>query len=134
VDLLDGALSLSADPGALRYPGGTADEEVGVIELRIEELPPSEREPWIGREEQSFAFLFTPISLQADAPITLRFTPPNPLMPGAVYRIWTVDKVLAELIDSGTATVGVGGDIATESDANLDRVGMLFLVPEPTGG
>jgi len=134
VVLLDGSMQLDADPGALRYAPGTATEEIGAISLSIETIPPAEREPWVGLEEQSFAFLFTPISLRSDPPVRLRFTPPGVLMPGTQYRMWTVDKVLAELVDAGTATVSTSGRIESDEGSSLDRIGMLFLVPEPTGG
>jgi hypothetical protein len=130
VELAQGALTLTVSPGALHYPPEIDEEVIGVHQFRVEDLPPSDREPWIGLEDQSYAFLFDPLRLDSDAPVQLRFTPPIPLAEGLAFRLWTVDHVLAELVDAGTARVGPSGDIESEREANIDRLGMLFVVPD----
>jgi len=133
VVLGEAGLRLRVDPGALHYPLGLEREEIAVRALPIEEIPPFAEEPWLQSEAQSYAFLFDPISLESDAMITLQHSPPEPLEPGLVFRIWTVDDVSSELIDAGTARVDAGGDIVSDPEATIDRLSMLYLVPEAEG-
>ncbi len=130
VSLAGGELELQAGPESVDYPFGIFDELIQGETMAGSILPPYGTEPWLDQMEQSFGYVFYPVHIITHEPVSFVIRRDGLMDSGTIYRIWAVDPDDAELIDSGTATVGDDGDLASDPDSTLTDLTTIILIPE----
>jgi hypothetical protein len=128
--LAQGALRLSADPGALSYPVGTRDEAILSQEIPLSALPPYDREPWLEAPERARAFFMDPVHVSSSSPVSLVVATEGETA-GNVFLIFSVDPDTGQLNEAGTATVDTQGRLVSDPDSNVTELTALLLVPSP---
>ena len=123
-----GAVELTAEPGALDYPLGFAEAMHGVS-VPLSALPPHDVEPWIGAPEGSAAFHFNPFGTESDPGLAFRVL--AGLLPSTSYEVWVVEIKLGRLEKAGVVTTDASGVLQSDGVIpGLEALSSVVLVPE----
>ncbi len=129
VALAGGTLELTAAPGALVYPAGTEldAERLSALPTPIALLPPSDIEPWVGKETSSRAFTFSPFYVRADPPVDIVLRNMVGLSAGT-YRVYTAHPSAGTLETVGGATSDGAGTVILDPSAEVRHLTTLIFV------
>lgn len=130
VTLAAGELTLTAAPGVLEYPLGKP-QTIQAERVPVEHLPPYDPAPWSSAAAEALAYVFTPATVEATAPVSLRITLADPLPEGVTYTLWSVDSHTGGMVAAGTATATADGELVAEDTSTLTYFSTLVLFPDP---
>jgi len=122
----DGMLELAAVEGELTYPAG-APEEIEIARVLPDDLPPFDLEPWVGKEDRSFAFIVSPFALRA-AGIDLKVKGAGAVA-GTPYRLYSANHVTGLLEEGGSLVADQAGDLVLQPGASMVDFTTVVIVP-----
>ena len=123
-----GKLELSSTAGDVSYPIGTEDESLDVAVMPIDDLPPFDNEPWVGKESKSFAFVVNPFPMKVEGAIGLKVLGAK-AKAGAPYRLYSADHLAGTLHEVGSLVADDQGDIVLQPGATLEDLTTIVIAP-----
>lgn len=129
VVIADGMLELTAGPDEIRWPLGTVDFDVQAAVVAVEDIPPYNEQPWVGREDGTVGFAIVPFDLLGKAPVEARVLTGVTKPAGTKYDVYHSDPLDGRLELAGTATVDADGVLATDEDCDLRDLTFILFVP-----
>lgn len=126
--IADGALELTVGAGVLVYPIG-AEEEVEAAAVALEDLPPYDVAPWVGKEAGARAFVVNPFALGVEGELGLKVKGAGATA-GARFHLYTADHLTGRLDEGGTLVADAAGDLVLQAGATVDELTTVVIVPE----
>ena len=127
LNIFNGALQLTADPGSLSYPDEETSLQVSVIQPN--KFPPYASTPWEGKESQTLGLILNPTRLVSLTPIGIRLNVSWQVEEDLDYDIYTVNLSTGLLQESGRAHMQPDGELWSAPDSLIFEPGTIIFVP-----